>query len=192
MSNVSDNGYELLWGQLDADKYELLRLKLTSCATWKGCPDSQADSLADIVFDRIANKLGEGEKIGNLTAYACTVLNFVWLEYSRKRKEDTVGGEDFPEIVVAPDVPILEDPDVRKNCLRVCMNEVVPDDPDRSIIIGYYDPDAGKKNKDHRKKLAARFGLTMNTLKVKACRIRARLEKCINECVDKVAVSQTA
>jgi hypothetical protein len=55
------------------------------------------------------------------------------------------------------------------------------------LIIGYYDLKTGEKNKDHRKNLAQKLNLTMTTLKVKACRIRERLEKCINECVTKLS-----
>lgn len=168
-----------------AERYETLRLKLTRCVVWKGCPESQADALADEVIDRVAAKIAAGANIENLNAYACEVLRYVWLEHSRRRREDTAG-DDLPEIAVEPVVPVLDHPDERLNCLRKCMNEVVPGDNDRLLIVGYYDADAGKKNKDQRKELAAKLGLTMTTLKVKACRLRAKLEKCINHCVEKV------
>jgi hypothetical protein len=70
------------------------------------------------------------------------------------------------------------------------MAEVVAGRDDRTLIIGYYDADAGEKNKEIRRALAERLGLTMTTLKVKACRIRERLEKCINECVEKLSVTE--
>jgi len=168
----------------------LLRLKLTKCVAWKGCPETDAEMLADTTLDRIAAKIEGGEVIENMNAYACQVLRFVWLEYSRKRIEETAGDE-LPEVAVDPDTASIDEPDVRLNCLRNRMNEVVPDMADRSLIVGYYDADAGKKNKDQRKDLAAQLGLTMNTLKVKACRLRARLEKCINNCVPR-AVTKTA
>jgi len=188
---VSANAFELLLERLDndpveaAEQYELLRLKLIKCVSWKGCPESQADALADTVLDRVAIKIHKGEQIQNITAYACEVLRFVWLEHSRRQKEDTTPGDDFPEIAVQPEIAILEDPDVRMNCLRICLNEVVPDKDDRKLIVGYYDADESRKNKEQRKDLAAKLGLTMTTLKVKACRIRARLETCINECVSR-------
>lgn len=197
MTNLSPEAFRSLLERLDSDlavaaeRYELLRLKLTKCVSWKGCPETDAEMLADRTLDRIAVKIEGGEVIENMNAYACEVLRFVWLEYSRKRKEDTVG-DDLPEIAVEADTSFMEDePDVRLNCLRKCMNEVVPENDDRDLIIGYYDADAGKKNKDQRKELAARFGMTMNTLKVKACRLRARLEKCINDCVER-AVTKMA
>jgi DNA-directed RNA polymerase specialized sigma24 family protein len=196
MASLSPEAFRLLLERLDADPaaaaegYELLRLKLTKMVTWKGCRETDAETLADTTLDRIAAKIGGGEVIENMNAYACQVLRFVWLEYSRKRIEDPAGDE-LPEVAVEPDTSFLDEPDIRLNCLGKCMNEVVPETADRTLIVGYYDADTGKKNKDQRKDLAAKLGLTMNTLKVKACRLRARLEKCINECVAR-AVTKTA
>jgi len=174
-----------------AEKYEELRLKLVKILSWKGCPDTEADALADTTLDRVADKLVKGEQIQNLNAYASEVLRFVWLEHSRKHKEDAAG-DDLPEIEVQPNIEILNDPDLRMRCLRKCMAEVVSDPSDKILIVGYYDAEAGEKNKDTRKNLAEKLGLTMTTLKVKACRLRNRLEKCINECVEKLNVTKTS
>lgn len=188
MSTLTATAFEQLLFRLDADqmraaeKYEELRLKLVKCLTWKGCPESEADTLADTALDRVAMKITKGEQVQNIKAYACEVLRYVWLEFIRKRKEDAAG-DNLPEPAVEPDIEILQDPDLRLRCLRKCLAEVVPDEKDKSLIIGYYDTESGEKNKDIRKNLAEKLGLSMNTLKVKACRLRDRLEKCINECV---------
>lgn len=192
---LSATAFEMLLRRLDvdpviaADKYEVLRLKLIKSVIWRGCPESQADRLADAAIDRIAVKIEKGESIENVNAYASEVIRFVWLEYSRKSKEDTLASEDFPEIISEPIEEHFDDVDHRMNCLRKCLNEVVPDDDDRSLIVGYYDTCPGQKNKDQRRDIAQRFGLSMNTLKVKACRIRARLESCINGCVGRVVMN---
>ena len=197
MSTLTATDFEQLLTRLDGDptiaaeKYEILRLKLVKCLTWKGCPDSEADTLADITLDRVAAKIAQGEQILNINAYACEVLRFVWLEHLRKHKEIITNDGEMPETAVEPDIEILNDPDVRLRCLRKCMTEVVPNDADRKLIIGYYDTDAGEKNKDARKNLAEKLGLTMTTLKVKACRLRDRLEDCINECVERLIVTKT-
>lgn len=167
-----------------AEKYEQLRFKLVKIFLWKGCPESNADALADVVIDRVAAKLSQGEQIQNINAYACEVLRFVWLEHRRKQKEDAAG-DDLPETKVEPEIEIFHDPDLRLRCLRNCMAETVSDEKDKILIVGYYDADAGDKLKNIRKSLAEKLGLTMTTLKVKACRLRERLEKCINECVEK-------
>lgn len=199
MSVLTANSFELLLNRLDsgdafsaAEKYETLRQKIIKSLTWKGCPESLADALADETLDRVAGKIAQGEEIENLNAYTAQVVRFVWLESSRKRKEDAVGDDKMPENSVQPDIEILQDPDLRLRCLRKCMAETVSNDDDRMLIVGYYDADAGEKNKDARKNLAQALGLTMTTLKVKACRIRERLERCINECIAKISVTERA
>ena len=197
MSAVTATAFEQLLLRLDSDqeiaagKYELLRQKLVKCITWKGCPETEADTLADTVLDRVAAKLEQGEQVQNVKAYACEVMRFVWLEFIRRRKEKTTDDGEMPETAVEPDIEILKDPDLRIRCLRKCLAEVVPDETDRMLIVGYYDTDSGGKNKDIRKSLAEKLGLTATTLKVKACRIRDRLEKCINECVARLTVTKT-
>lgn len=198
MSILTANSFELLLNRLDGDaaqaaeKYEILRQKLVKSLTWKGCPEIEADVLADTTLDRVAGKLAQGEQIQNLNAYAREVLRFVWFEHLRKRREFVTDDGEMPEISVQPDVEILKDPDTRLRCLRKCLAEVVPNDADRMLIVGYYDAEAGEKNKDARKNLAEKLNLTMKTLKVKACRIRERLERCINQCVEKLSVTNRA
>ena len=91
----------------------------------------------------------------------------------------------MPEIAVAPQV--YEEPNLRLDCLKKCLAEVSSNDSDRRLILDYYGAADGEKNKMQRKNLAETLGLTMNTLKVKACRLRERLERCINDCAAKTA-----
>jgi DNA-directed RNA polymerase specialized sigma24 family protein len=189
MATLTAAALEMLLVRLDADpeqaadKYEVLRLKLIRFVSWKGCPESMADALADRVLDRLAVKIGGGADIRNVDAYALEILRFVWLEHLRNAKESTSASGDLPAIAANPDIPLLDDEDRRLECLRGCLDEVVPDAADRALIVGYYDTEHGLKNKEHRKALATRVGVTLTNLKVRACRIRARLEKCITECV---------
>lgn len=169
-----------------ADKYEVLRHKLCKTFEWKSCPESAADRLADDVLDRVAAKLAGGEKIQNLNAYALEVARFVWLEFARRHRETTTADGEMPEQSTEPRLAVFDEPDLRLRCLRKCLAEIVPGEKDRLLILGYYQTDAGEKTKDARKNLAANLNLTMTTLKVKACRMRDRLEKCINECVGRL------
>jgi DNA-directed RNA polymerase specialized sigma24 family protein len=189
MADLTLNSLNLLLARIDADpseaaeKYEELRLKLTKCLIWKGCPESQADALVDIILDRIAEKLEKKVEIENLNAYACQVLRFVWLEHRRKNKEDGYEDDKMPEIEVAPIHP--EEPDLRLACLRSCLVEIAKDDDERQLIINYYDSDEEEKDKLRRKSIAERLGIKTNALKVRMFRLREQLEKCINECVKK-------
>lgn len=190
MPTLTPKAFELLMSRLDSDEskaaemYEDLRLKLTRCLTWKkNCPESQADALVDETFDRIAVKLAQGVEIENFYAYAHKVLNFVWLEHRNKYKED--GYDDETTLAVSADAVFPEDPDIRLACLRSCLVEVAKDDKERRLILDYYDTEEGEKLKNRRKTLAERLGLKINALKVRASRLRAKLEICINECVRK-------
>ncbi|PYT01611.1 MAG: hypothetical protein DMF63_01835 [Acidobacteria bacterium] len=196
MSTLTASSLALLLNQLDSDpmaaasKYEDLRIKIVHLLHWRGCSESHSDDLADVALDRIAARLGAGEIIENINAYAAGVARFVWLEHSRKNRLDAVG-DDLPETPVAPDTEYLDDDDSRTRCLRRCVATKL-DDAETNLIVGYYDTDAGEKTKEARKRLADSLGLTMNALKVKACRLRIRLERCIDECVARVTEHASA
>ena len=192
---ITESAFHILLDRLDADstaaaeKYEVLRLKIIHILKWRGCAESHADELADVTLDRVAAKLAAGEVVENLNAFAAAVARFVSLEHSRKNKLDAVG-DDLPDVPVDPDLE-FDDPDERMKCLRRCFAKTVDDD-DRSLVLGYYDTDAGEKAKEARRRLADSFGMTMNALKVRACRLRMRLEACINDCVAGVTISSGA
>lgn len=188
MADLTAEALELLLKRLDgdsaesADRYFELRLKLSKCLIWKGFPQTKIDDLVDEILDRVAAKLSLGEQIDNLTAYCRQVLRFVCLEFLRKDKEEAYG-DDVPEVAVYMEMP--DDADLRINCLRSCLAKIVPDEKDRRLIIGYYDNQEEKNLINRRKSLAEFFGLKMNALKVRACRLRAKLEVCISECIKK-------
>jgi hypothetical protein len=185
-SSQASRGFSLLLTLLDPEpetapvKYIELREKLVRILLWKGCPEVAADSLSDAVLDRIATKLAGGEEVKDLSAYSAGVLRFVWLEYSRKSKEDAT--DDLPEAALTDD--LAEDPDQRLSCLRKCMIEICKSDVDRRLIVGYYDTKtADEKNKEARRILAQALGFSATALRVRACRLRDKLENCINKCV---------
>jgi DNA-directed RNA polymerase specialized sigma24 family protein len=182
MAALTATSFQTLLDRLDGDpaKYEELRVKISHLLKWRGCAESHADDLADKTLDRVASKLASGEKVDNLNAFAAAVARFIWLEHSRKNKADAVG-DDLPEVAVEPVID-LDDPDARMRCLRRCVATKFSDE-DRRLVVHYYDTDADEKAKNARRRLAESFGLTLNALKVRACRLRIRLEKCINECV---------
>jgi hypothetical protein len=52
----------------------------------------------------------------------------------------------------------------------------------RLIIIEYYRQDHGPKI-EHRKRQAESIGLSLNALRLRACRIRTELAQCIDSCL---------
>jgi hypothetical protein len=191
ISATTASPFELLLSRLDreadtaGEKYVELRLKITKILEWKGCPESHAESLADTVLDRIAGRLAAGEVIENINGYAAGVARFVWLEHSRKYREDAAG-DLIPELSADAQLGLAEDVDKRLACLRKCLVEISATDEDRRLIVEYYDTDPGGKSKDKRKLLAESLGLSASALKVRAFRLRARLEACINHCAGSV------
>jgi DNA-directed RNA polymerase specialized sigma24 family protein len=190
-TNPSVAGLELLLTALDAEpliaaeKYETLRLKITKILCWKGCPESRSDALADEALDRISEKLVKGEDVRNVDSYAAGIVRFVYLEYSRRNFVDAVG-DHLPEVSVDTGPTSFDEEDTRMTCLRACLFEVAPEEDDRRLIVRYYDAEPSAKNKNNRKALAEELGLSVNALKVRACRLRAKLERCINECAGDV------
>ena len=79
-----------------------------------------------------------------------------------------------------PDPP--EEKERRFSCLHNCMEFL--DAPSRELILQYYQHE--KKAKiDHRKDLAERLGISLNTLRMRAHRIKESLQKCVRECVSR-------
>ena len=168
----------------DAEKYENLRAKLCRFFVWRGCPETRADALADETLDRMANKLAEGVEIQNINAYATQIARFVRLEFFRKNKEEA-SGDDLPEQSFEPEFNDADAPDERIMCLRKCLAETIPDAGEQYLIIKYYEAGDGEMLKNRRKKLAEKLGTNLNNMKVKAYRLREKLERCINDCVGK-------
>ena len=196
---------DILLKQLDADenaaseKYLTLQLKLTKKMIWNGCPEYEAEALADRVIDLVAKKISEIEeklaqgiaeengkeikRIESIPSYALEVARLIGLEHYRKHQSKRVDGEELPEVVVNAE-DFQADSDDRMDCLRKCILKI-PEQADRQFILGYYDTQENEKNKEAREKLRIKFGLTVSNFKKKACVLRQRLEKCINDCLPK-------
>jgi DNA-directed RNA polymerase specialized sigma24 family protein len=188
LTNLTKNGLELLLARLDpaadkaTEKYEDLRLRLVKYFVWScGCPESRADDLADQTLDRVATKLEQQTPVENPRAYSLATARFIWLEHTREVREDGWGDQQ-PDIPA--ETPEETEPDERYSCLEGCMEDAIRNPSDRKLILDYYDAEGGEKNKDHRRKLARRIGIEVGALKVRACRLRKSLEKCVRECLE--------
>lgn len=183
MSALTAESFELLLSRFERDeklfpsaasageKYLLLREKLVKCLTWKNCPESEADALADSALDRVVRKLAEGEEIENMKAYACEVLRYVWLEHLRKRggTEIAPGDDKMPEGETKSHEDILDE-DERSRCLRTCLaklepsaeaGKTAPQISNAELITRYYDVEAGEKLWQVRKQLAVDLDFPM-------------------------------
>ncbi|MGH9969479.1 MAG: hypothetical protein ACREBG_17020 [Pyrinomonadaceae bacterium] len=177
MQAESQTPFDKLLARLDPDReraghlYEEIRLKLLKFFMWKNCPE--ADLHADDALDRIARKLDEGTEIQNLNAYAYQVARYIVLEQYRQPAPADLGLHE-------PTLP--EPPAPRMHCLEKCLT--ILSLPDRELILAYYEGEGGVKI-EKRKELARQLELSTTALKIRACRIRTKLETCINGCMER-------
>lgn len=157
-------------------KYLQIRNNLTRFFEWRGC--SFPEDHADETINRMAKRVAEGEAILNHSGYAMGVARLLLLEINKGRQREQSA---LAEIGSAPDVYVpADDRESRLTCLRSCLQTLSPDN--RELIIQYYQGDKGEKI-ENRKKLLARLGVPVNTLRMRALRLRERLQMCVEHCL---------
>ena len=170
-------------------KYEEIRRSLIRIFAWRGCRD--AEGLADRVINIVADKVGElkGNYEGDPAVYFYAVANMIVKECQREAQAQVPLG-DFDIPANAPPL-ILEDGEENSEqeyeCLLKCLETLTPDK--RTLILSYYREEKQAKI-DHRKELASQYGIDPNALRVRAHRIRAALEKCIESCLEEAAADE--
>ena len=156
-------------------KYLEIRNNLTRFFEWRGC--SFPEDHADETINRMAKRVFEGEEILNHSGYAMGVARLLLLEINKGRQREQSA---LAEIGAAPDVYVPEDDEEsRLTCLRSCLQTLSPDN--RDLILQYYQGEKGEKI-ENRKKLLDRLGIPVNTLRMRALRLRERLQSCVEEC----------
>jgi hypothetical protein len=167
------------------EKYRSLRCRLVKFFDWNRC--SSSEELADEVLDRVARK-PQDEKIRDIHEFVIGVARNVRLEaYKNSQREshleDRPGGSEALAGSLDLEREMVADLDLQKNlaCLRECLGTLRP--ADRALAIDYYSAEDGKQ-KVHRQKLASAAGITMIALRVRANRLREKLEQCVKNCVE--------
>lgn len=189
---LTQTGFDKLLATLDADdreqagaKYESLRVRLVKFFEWRNC--DSADELTDTVFDRIVRKIAEGEQIQNINAYSATVAQFVFKEDCRSRERLFQPIEDNPAIenLIATNdsAEIDKTGDARLDCLDKCLAEFSVEN--RRLVTAYYDT-AEQTMIATRKRLADSSGVSLNVLRIRVCRLKAKLEDCTKDCFHRV------
>ena len=134
---------------------------------------------ADETFNRMARKIADGEEIQKPAGYVMGVARLLVLEIikSLSRQREALGEYQHSYSEMA-DVPESES---RIECLQKCLQQLSPDN--REFIIQYYQGDKREKI-ENRRKLGERLGVAINTLRMRAQRLRERLQGCVEECVN--------
>jgi RNA polymerase sigma factor (sigma-70 family) len=177
----------LAWLNPDRDVagsiYVQLRDDLTKVFTWNRCPDPEG--LTDEVFDRVAKKVHHlrDSYVGDPKLYFYGVARNLIKEIPKKLKmqmslQGTEPASD-PRSELEQETTIM-----REDCLRWCLQR--RSEEKRELILAYYAKDKQAKI-DHRTEMAQRLGISVETLRVKAYRIRSTLEHCIERCLERMA-----
>ena len=160
-------------------KYLEIRSHLTRFFEWRGCPFPEDH--ADETFNRIAKRVAEGEEIQNPSGYAMGVARLLVLEIMKGRQREQVALNEITstasELSGEPD-----DGEERLGCLRTCLGGLSLEN--RQLITEYYEGEKSDKIQN-RKKLVEKLGIPVNTLRMRALRLRDRLQVCVEDCLSR-------
>jgi RNA polymerase sigma factor (sigma-70 family) len=182
-SAVPPESFEEILAWLDPDRdtaasmYIQLREGLAKIFSWAGCDD--LEGLTDETIDRVARKVHTIRQtfVGDPRAYFYAVARNVIREQLKKVKAHA--SLDNVELAV-PEIE-EESADVREECLHSCLQKLSAEN--RELILNYYAKEKQAKI-DHRAALADRLEMSVETLRVRAYRVRKALVKCIERCLD--------
>ena len=162
-------------------QYETLRHGLTQFFRNHGCQDDE--DLATETLLRVVGKfpaLGERYQ-GEPARYCYAVARLVLRETRRRRKF-----EPLPEDFELPDEQTdSRQKEQRHACYETCLAEQLAP-AERALLLEYYEG-TGQPRIENRRALAARLDITVNDLRVRAHRLRAKPEACLRACDDKFA-----
>ncbi len=171
----------------NGERYLEMRRRLVRYFDCRNC--RSPDDLADETLNRVARKLEEkGEIVGASPAHYCFIVaRLVFLESTRGRElraaslDDTERSSKIVASLAAPSEPSMDATAKEKlfTCLERCLSKLRTQD--RELILEYYRGEQREKI-DRRSQMATHLGLTLNALSIRACRIRSKLEACVNAC----------
>jgi len=165
----------LRWLDPDAERaaltYEKIRWRLVAILASRGC--STPEELADETIDRVARRVGDIQDtyVGEQAIYFLGVMNNVHHEYLKR---------PLPPPAPEPDDDV-ETKERTHSCLEKCLTRLSPNS--RRMIEQYYAEDKRAKI-DLRKRIAVELGIGVGTLRLRALRIRDKLQTCIQQCLE--------
>lgn len=192
---VSAEQFGALLDRLDADRerawsvYAGVRERLTRFFAEKNCLTPV--ECADDTLDRAARRLADGAELTVEDPYqyilgiAYNVLREYWKHAERKTVElDALGPVSHPagdpEEVRRSEEERAER-ERRLDCLTRCLAEQPPEG--RAFLAAYHTGASGAERIEQRRRLAAEMGVELNALRIRACRARDRIEKCLRACL---------
>jgi DNA-directed RNA polymerase specialized sigma24 family protein len=187
--SLTPEAFEKLLASLAADpekageKYEQVRGGLVCFFEWRGAPFPEDH--ADETLNRVARKLDEGGQVDDPFSYVYGVARLVLLEVYKSRERERTALAELPRHTLpVPYDSETDDANRRFECLGRCL-DALPHDG-RDFLTAYYDGERRTKI-ENRKGLAARLGIPLNALRLRARRAREKLEICVAKCMHRRA-----
>ena len=175
-SRLTKDGFEMFLAALDEDRekagerYEVIRGKLLDYFGRRGC--DQPDAYADEVLDRAARKMYAGAVVPDVGRYCYGIARLVMLETLARRKKTREAFEQLNHLRQA--TKDGEGDEQLLTLLEYAMSRLSAED--RDMIIAYYQVD-GRDRIEGRRRLAEQRGVAPNALRIRAHRIRAKLQE---------------
>jgi RNA polymerase sigma factor (sigma-70 family) len=169
------------------DKYETIRQSLVKLFVWNGCWD--AEDLADEAIDRVMRRVPEIaiDYSGDPALYFYGVARKMLKE---RRRQRTISSESqLLELRMTTRSQQSDEDEINRKfeCLEECLGKLPADS--RELILDYYQEEKRAKI-DFRRQLAKRMGTDVENLRVRVFRIRAAIYKCMEKCLDTIALVQ--
>ncbi|HEY6045641.1 MAG TPA: hypothetical protein VIU65_03505 [Pyrinomonadaceae bacterium] len=169
--------FDRLLSWLDADSeaagliYEKIRRRLIAILASRRC--HVPEELADETIDRVARRVADISEtyVGDKAIYFLGVMNNVHHEYLKRQPQLTA-------------VEPVMDGDAKERvhlCLDRCLDKLSPHA--RQIIERYYAENKRAKI-NLRRRIANELGITASNLRLRALRIREKLQICIDSCME--------
>jgi DNA-directed RNA polymerase specialized sigma24 family protein len=181
--SLTKDAYDKLLARFSPDEEEASKqllvayLKVIRFFEWRLCDSPEI--CADKTFDRAARRIEEGERIDNLMGYLYGIADYVLMEWRKERDRAPLPLDPIGAYLSEPPTE-NEDHEARLRCLDICLEELQAED--RVLILGYYQEEKHAKI-GFRKQMADRLGVGLNALRIRAYRIRIKLEGCVIECL---------
>lgn len=166
-----------LLGWLDPDperageKYEHIRASLIKFFESRGCltPDEQTDQ----TIDRVARRLSEG-----VVVYTPNPFLYFYGVALRVMQEDR---RTRPAYQIPPAAENAFEQESRIECMESCLQRL----PGHIVeLLTEYCTGDREQRSETRREMAQRFGVSLNTLRLRVHRVRDQLGTCLNRCLE--------
>jgi DNA-directed RNA polymerase specialized sigma24 family protein len=137
----------------------------------------EAEDVASESILRLVQNLRDGQQVLNLDAYARQIARNVLLEERRRTRRDIQFRSSALPAMAGPSTDRAE---ALSRCMERCMKSCLSEQEIR-LIEAYYGGDA-VSHIAQRKALREKLGLSENALRLKAFRVRQKLQECIKRC----------